>query len=85
VAYTAGFILPGASGRNLPYAIEGAVVALVSDYWASSGRDPTLRAESIPGVIERQFWVGAVGEAQLLPPRVLASIAPFRRLLVAVA
>ena len=84
VAYTAGFILPGASGRNLPYAIEGAVVALVSDYWASRGRDPTLRSESIPGLIDRQFWVGAVGDPGLLPPRVLASIAQFRRPAVAV-
>ncbi len=85
VAYTAGFILPGASGRNLPPAIEGAVVALVSDYWASRGRDPTLRSETIPGVIERQFWVGAVGDPAMLPPRVLASIAPFRRPAVTVA
>jgi uncharacterized phiE125 gp8 family phage protein len=85
VAYTGGFILPGQDGRNLAYAIEGAVVALVSDYWASRGRDPTLRAETIPGVIERQFWVGAVGDPGLLPPRVLASIAPFHRTAVAVA
>jgi uncharacterized phiE125 gp8 family phage protein len=85
VAYIGGFILPGQDGRNLAYAIEGAVVALVSDYWASRGRDPTLRSESIPGVIDRQFWVGAVGDPGLLPPRVLASIAPFRRPAVAVA
>jgi Phage gp6-like head-tail connector protein len=85
VTYTGGFILPGADGRNLEYGIEGAVVALVSDYWASRGRDPTLRAETIPGLIERQFWVGSVGEAEQLPPRVLASIAPFRRPALAVA
>ena len=84
VAYTGGFILPGQDGRNLAFAIEGAVVALVSDYWASRGRDPTLRSESIRGVIDRQFWVGAVGDPGLLPPRVLASIAPFRRPAVAV-
>jgi uncharacterized phiE125 gp8 family phage protein len=89
VAYTAGFILPGNPGRRppfgLPAGVEGAVVALVSDYWASRGRDPTLRAESIPGVIDRQFWVGAVGDPGLLPPRVWASIAQFRRPAVAVA
>lgn len=85
VAYTGGFIPPGQDGRNLAHAIEGAVVALVSDYWAGRGRDPTLRSESIPGVIDRQFWVGAVGDPGLLPPRVLASIAPFRRPAVAVA
>jgi uncharacterized phiE125 gp8 family phage protein len=85
VAYTGGFILPGQDGRNLAYAIEGAVVALVLDYWASRGRDPTLRSESIPGVIDRQFWVGAVGDPGLLPPRVLASLSGFRRPSVAVA
>jgi uncharacterized phiE125 gp8 family phage protein len=85
VAYTAGYVLPGTTGRNLPPAIEGATVALVSDYWASRGRDPTLRSENIPGVIERQFWIGAVGDAELLPPRVLASIVPFRRFAIAVA
>jgi hypothetical protein len=83
VAYTGGFILPGSPGRNLDYGIEGAVVALVSDYWASRGRDPTLRARTIPGVIEQQFWVGAVGDPSLLPPRVLASLP--RRPSVAVA
>ena len=85
VVYTGGFILPGNDGRNLDYGIEGAVVALVSDYWASRGRDPTLRAETIPGVIERQFWVGAVGDPAMLPPRVLASLSQFRRPSVAVA
>jgi uncharacterized phiE125 gp8 family phage protein len=85
IAYTGGFILPGQDSRNLDFGIEGAVVALVSDYWASRGRDPTLRSESIPGLIDRQFWVGAVGDPGLLPPRVLASIAPFRRPAVAVA
>jgi len=85
VTYTGGYALPREDGRNLAYAIEGAVVALVSDYWASRGRDPTLRSESIPGVIDRQFWVDAVGDPGLLPPRVLASIAPFRRPAVAVA
>jgi hypothetical protein len=85
VTYSAGFVLPGDPGRTLPAGIEGAVVALVSDYWGSRGRDPTLRSEIIPGLIERQFWVGAVGDAELLPPRVLASIAPFRRLAMTVA
>jgi uncharacterized phiE125 gp8 family phage protein len=85
VAYTAGYVLPGNPGRNLANGIEGAVVALVSDYWASRGRDPTLRSETIPGVIQREFWVGAVGDPELLPPRVLASIAQFRRPAIAVA
>ncbi|MGJ4893772.1 hypothetical protein ACQR10_04545 [Bradyrhizobium sp. HKCCYLRH2060] len=85
VEYTGGFVLPGETGRTLPPGIEGAVVALVSSYWASKGRDPTLRAEDIPGVMRREYWVGAVGDPELLPPRVLASLSQFRRPVIAVA
>jgi hypothetical protein len=85
VDYTGGFILPGTPERDLPAGIEGAVVALVSDYWASRGRDPTLMSENIPGVREVRYWVGAVGDPELLPPRILASLSQFRRPLVAVA
>ncbi|QOG20456.1 hypothetical protein [Bradyrhizobium sp. SEMIA] len=85
VTMTAGYVLPGSSGRDLPYGIEGAVVALVSSYWASKGRDTTLRSEEIPGVIRRDYWVGAVGDPELLPPRILASLVQFRRFIAAVA
>ncbi|MGJ5149864.1 phage head-tail connector protein [Bradyrhizobium sp. HKCCYLR1023] len=85
INYTGGFVLPGNNGRTLPFGIEGAVVALVSSYWASKGRDPTLRAEDIPGVMRREYWVGAVGDPELLPPRVLASLSQFRRPVIAVA
>jgi hypothetical protein len=58
----------------------GAVLALVSDYWTSRGRDPPLRGETIPGLIERQFWVGSVGDPELLPracsPRSRSSAGP---------
>lgn len=84
IAMTAGYILPPDENRDLDYGIEGAVVALVSSYWAARGRDPTLKAETIPGVIQREWWVGAVGDPELLPPRVLASLSQFRRPLVAV-
>jgi hypothetical protein len=86
VNYSAGYVLPDQGNAcTLPRAIEGAVVALVSSYWASRGRDPLLRSEDIPGVIRREFWVGAVGDPQMLPPRILASLDPVRRRLFAVA
>lgn len=85
VECTGGFVLPGNANRTLPFGIEGAVVALVSSYWASKGRDPTMRAEDIPGVVRREYWVGAVGDPELLPPRVLASLSQFRRPVIAVA
>lgn len=83
VAYTAGYLLPGENGRNLPAAIEGAVVKLVSSFWLSRGRDPLTKAEDIPGVLRTEYWVGATGAAGELPPAVVADLAPFRRPVIA--
>ncbi|MCK1503122.1 hypothetical protein [Bradyrhizobium sp. 188] len=79
VTYGGGYILPPASNRTLPKGIEGACVALVSSFWASRGRDPTLRSEEIPDLISATYWVGAVGEDGELPPDIVAKLAPFRR------
>jgi len=82
IVYVAGYLLPAETGRTLPYALEAAAVELVSSYWASRGRDPTVRSEDIPGLGAVSYWVGAVGEAGDLPPGVESKIAPFRRVLV---
>lgn len=79
VLYSGGFVLPGNVGRNLEYAVEGAVLSLLTDYWASRGRDPLIKSVDVPGVRRVEYWVGAVGDPALLPPRVLASISQFRR------
>lgn len=79
VTYTGGYILPDASGRNLPKGIEGACIDLVSSFWAAKGRDPAVKSEEIAGVISKQYWVGAVGEDGELPPSVVAKLAPYRR------
>ena len=84
VEHKGGFVLPGSDNRTLPFGIEGAVVALVSSYWASRGLNPAMRSEDIPGVMRREYWVGAVGDPELLPPRVLASLSQFRRPAIAV-
>lgn len=78
VVYVAGFTMPGEiSNYTLPQSLESACVDLVSSYWTSRGRDPTVRAESVPGVIDTTYWVGAIGEKGDLPPSVEAKIAPF--------
>lgn len=82
VAYAGGYILPAESGSNLPAGIQGAAVELMSNYWAAKGRDPSVKSEEIPGVIRKDYWVGAVGEAGELPPSVVTKLAPFRRALV---
>lgn len=79
VAYSGGYLLPGESGRNLPFAIEAAVVELVQSFWFSRGRDALIKEEEIPGVMRQSFWVGAVGAAGELPPSVVSKLSPFRR------
>lgn len=74
-----GFLLPGETGRDLPPALEGAAVDLVTSYWVNKGRDQTVKSESVPGLGDVEYWVGAVGEAGELPPGVVAKISPFRR------
>jgi len=81
IVYVAGYLLPGESGRNLPPAVEAGALSLVSSYWQSRGRDPMVKSESVPGVMDVQYWVGSVGEAGELPPDVITKISPFRRVL----
>jgi len=82
VAYAGGYILPAETGKTLPSGIEGACVELMSDYWASKGRDPSVRSEDVPGVGAIQYWVGTVGDPGELPPRVVMKLARYRRVLV---
>lgn len=78
IEYTGGYLLPGQPGRDLPPSLEGACIDLVSSYWHSRGRDPTLKAETNVGVYEFQYWTGPVGESGELPPSVEAKLLPFK-------
>lgn len=82
VAYVAGYVLPAESNSDLPLGIQSAAVDLLSMYWQSRGRDPTIKSEEIPGVIKWEYWVGNIGEAGELPPSVVTKLAPFRRVVV---
>lgn len=79
IAYTGGYVLPGKTGVNLPPAIEGATVDLVSSFWSNRGRDPLVKSQNIPGVREVEYWIGAVGDPELLPPSVLMRLGSFIR------
>lgn len=85
VSYSAGYILPGNSGADLLPTIESAVIELVSQYWASKGQNPLVKMESIPGVVQYDYWVGATGDPGQLPPQVLAKLALVKRPRLAVA
>lgn len=79
IVYAGGYEMPGAESPDLPAALQAGCVELVCQYWTARGRDPSVRAEDIPGLGSVQYWVGAVGEAGELPPSVMSKISPFRR------
>lgn len=55
VTYRAGFILPGAEGRDLPADIEAACIALCARAFHAKGRDPALRSYENPDVESYSF------------------------------
>jgi len=55
VTYTGGYILPGDEDADLPGDIERACLDLAIRNYHGASRDPTLRSEVVPGVIE-QSW-----------------------------
>lgn len=85
VQYVAGYVLPAVTGTNLPPSIEGVTVDLLKMFWFSRTRDPLIKSQSIPGVRDVEYWVGAVGDPDLLPPSVQSKVALLRRPRMAVA
>jgi hypothetical protein len=83
INYSGGYLLPGQIGRDLPAGIEGAALSLVQSFWSAKGRDPLIKSEETAGVGRTEYWVGAVGDPNQLPPDVLRKLLPFRRETVA--
>jgi hypothetical protein len=81
IAYSGGWALPEDTASDLPAAIQAAAVDLISSFWSARGRDTTVKAEEIPGVMRREYWVGSIAGADSgdLPPSALSKLAPFRR------
>jgi len=84
VTYTAGWLLPGDDGRNLPAVIESGCMSLLSTARAGRGRDPLAKAEDIPGVIRTEYWVGSTGGAMGagasgMPPDIESRLSMYRR------
>lgn len=75
VNYTAGFELIGA----LPRAIERATLLLLRSWFAARSRDPSLRSESVAGIVT-QTWFDptAVRAGAAMPPEAAALLEPFK-------
>jgi gp6-like head-tail connector protein len=73
VTYTAGYALLG----EAPYPLEQACQALIKHRWAARDRDPMLRSQVVPGVLEQQWWVAGAGQSGM-PPELVDLLEPFR-------
>lgn len=82
VTYKAGWLLPGEDGRNLPPVIESATISRISSGRAGRGRDPAIKAERIPGVMDVEYWVGSTssgGDGSGIPPDIMSQLSLYRR------
>ena len=79
VTYTAGYVLPGTSGANLPPAIERACILLVKDMWQSRNREMNVSSERIDGVYQVTYAQGVSGGGVGIPAKVETLLTPYRR------
>jgi hypothetical protein len=63
VTYSAGY-------ATIPADVVDAVVRMVKNRWFNRTRDATLKQQTIPGVIEQQFWIATGAEAGAMTPDV---------------
>lgn len=70
VAYTGGYILPGAAGADLPADVEQAALTTAAAFYTAGARDPMLRSETTEGVGSIS-WI-ANGDMAAVPPQVAA-------------
>lgn len=60
VTYTAGYAI-------VPDNLKTAARRLARLYWFSRNRDPLIRQQSIPDVVDTTYWVGTLGDGALPP------------------
>jgi hypothetical protein len=69
VSYVAGY-------QNPPSDLKLAASKLVTSLFSETGRDPSLRRESIPGVIDQEFWV-APSSDPLMSREIMDLMSPY--------
>lgn len=78
VNYGAGFTFTGSDSDTLPPEVQMATIIFIQEMWSAKGRDPYLKQESIPGVLEQQYWVGSITEPGALPQQCQVMLDPYR-------
>lgn len=77
VQYTAGYLLPGVTGRTLPHDVQRACTLMVAAQYNARGRDPLLRSESAQDVGQVSYLDPRAG-MEAMPPQAAALLAPYR-------
>lgn len=62
----------------IPDDVEDAVIRMVTKRYSAKGRDASLKQESIPGVIERQFWIATGEDAGNMTPDIADILSNYR-------
>lgn len=76
VVYVAGY-------ATVPSDLEDAVIRLVTKRWSAKGRDATEKQISIPGVIEKQYWIATGNEAGNFSPDIVDVLDNYRTVVMA--
>jgi hypothetical protein len=71
IVYSAGF-------SPIPLDVQDAVSRMVRTRWFAKMRDPLIRQQTIPGVLEQQFWVPTGTEAGNVTPDVADLLTNYR-------
>lgn len=78
VEYTAGWVMPGASGRDLPRDLERAAIVAVKAWFKGRKRDPAISSEKV-GRKSVDYVDRPGADPEALPPAALRYLAPYRR------
>jgi hypothetical protein len=76
VTFTGGF-------DTIPDDVEDAVIRMVTRRYSIKGRDPNLKQESVPGVIDRSWWVATGVEAGNITPDISDILDNYRVIVMA--
>jgi hypothetical protein len=76
VQYVGGFAI-------IPEDVEDAVIRMVSRRYSARGRDPNLKQQNIPGVLEQSWWIASGADSGNMAPDIADVLDNYRVPLVA--
>lgn len=76
ILYTAGYY-------PIPLDVDDAIVRMVTRRFASKGRDPNLKQQNVPGILEQSWWIATGTESGNMSPDITDILDNYRVPLVA--